>query len=152
MSTGSTRKFNVEWITVSYRSVGLVLLILIVAVAGSFYWYYSHAMVPKNEAERAISRASHRLTQALELPLDGSAREMVENAELQLIAARAELVKQAYREASIAAIRSEKLSMRAASMASGKKADVLVQFAKIEGNVRVKQAAFSVRTMPRLRR
>ncbi len=141
MSTGSTRKFNVEWIAVSYRSVGLVLLTLVVTVAGSFYWYYSHAMVPKKEAERAISRASDWLAQALELPLDEGAQEMVENAEVQLTAAREELVKEAFREASIAAIRSEKLSMRAASIASGKKSDAhLVQFAKIEGHVRVKQA------------
>jgi hypothetical protein len=131
----------VEWITVSYRSVGLVLLALVVTLAGSSYWYYSHAMVPKKEAERAISRASLRLAQALELPLDASAKEMVENADLQLTAAREDLVQEAYREASIAAIRSEKLSMRAVSMASGKQADGhRVQFAKIEGQVRVKQA------------
>ena len=141
MNTGTHGKFNIEWIAVSYRSVGLVVFTLVVVLAGSSYWYYSHAMVPKKEAERAISRASHRLSQALELSLDEAAQDLVENAELQLATAREELLKEAFREASITAIRSEKMSMRAVSMASGKNAvDHLVRLARIEGNVRVKQA------------
>jgi len=131
----------VEWIAVSYRSAGLVALTLLVAVCGSSYWYYSHAMVPRKEAQRAIGRASHRLDLALELALEKSARETAETAEAQLATAREEFAREAFPKALIAAMRSEKLSMRAVSMGSGERTiPHLVQFANIEGQVRVKQS------------
>ena len=134
--------FNVEWITVSYRTVGLIVVALVGALAASSYWYYSQGMVPRKDAEQAIGRASERLIQVRTLTLDGSTEELVVNAETQLDSARTEFLSASYKEASIAAIRSEKLSMRAAAIASGAdRADSqLVQFSKIEGDVRVKRA------------
>lgn len=134
--------FNVEWITVSYRTVGLIVVVLVGTLAVSSYWYYSQGMVPRKDAEQAIGRASERLIQVRTLTLDGSTEELVVNAETQLDSARTEFLSASYKEASIAAFRSEKLSMRAAAIASGadRTDSQVVQFSKIEGDVRVKRA------------
>jgi hypothetical protein len=132
---------NVEWINVTYRSVGVTVVLLVGGLAAGAYWYWSNHMVPKEDAQASIDLAADRLTQALTLDIDEPQAEIRGNAKVLLDVARAEFDKSAYGEARVAAMRSEKQSARVISMAEGTDDDKhLVQFSKIEGDVRVKRA------------
>lgn len=132
---------NVEWVNVTYRSVWVTVILLVLGLAATGYWYWSHHMIPKDEAQVAIDQAANRFAEATALPVDGSLAEMLDNAKVQLDVARAEFSQSAYGKARIAAMRSEKLSLRVISIGDGEEAPLRqVQFSKIEGDVRVKRA------------
>jgi len=137
---------NVEWVNVTYRSVWVSVIVLVLAVASGGWWYWTRHMIPQDDAQRAIDRAAGRLTEAGAVSLnDESLEAMIGNAKVQLEIARAEFDQSAYRESKIAAMRSEQLSMRVISSASGDESQLrVVRFNKIEGDVRIKRAgAFS---------
>jgi hypothetical protein len=132
---------NIEWVNVTYRSVWMTVVLMVVGLASTGYWFWSRHMIPKDEARVAIDQAVDRLAQATALPSDGNLDEMVENAEVQLDVSRVEYGQSAYGKAKIAAMRSEKLSARVISIASGEETPSRqVQFSKVEGDVRVKRA------------
>jgi len=97
-------------------------------------------MVPKEDAQVAINRASERYAQAAELAVDEDLAELAGNARLQLEVAKSEFIETSYSAARIAAMSSETLSKRVIANSSGEAENKLVQFSKIEGDVRVKQA------------
>jgi hypothetical protein len=133
--------FNVEWINVTYRSVWLTVIVVVLGLMLGGYWYWSSRMIPRDEAQGALDRASASLTRATGLPSDAGLVEMVHNAKVQLDVGRAHFDRGSYGEARIAAMRSEKLSARVVSIAEGKDTPTRqVQFSRIEGDVRVKRA------------
>jgi hypothetical protein len=132
---------NVEWVNVTYRSVWLTVIVVVLGAGAAGYWYWSRHMIPKDEAQVAIDQAASRFAEAKALPVDGSLAEIMDNAKVQLDVARTEFSQSAYSKARIAAMRSEKLSLRVISIGEGEDAAPRqVQFSKIEGDVRVKRA------------
>lgn len=137
---GRAKGLNIEWVNVTYRSIIILAVILVVSVGGGSWWYWSRHMVPKDEARVAIDRAAQRFAQAAELAVDEDLAEIAGNARIQLEVAKSEFMQTAYSAARIAAMSSEKLSQRVIAGASGEAEQKLVSFSKIEGDVRVKQA------------
>jgi hypothetical protein len=138
---GKRTGMNVEWINVTYRSVGVTvtLFVLVLAVAG--WWYWTNFMVPKGEAAASIDLAVRSFAKASEVDLDEDLQAMLGNAKVQLDVARVEFDKSEYPAARIAAMRSEGFSQRVISAADGEATPQRkVQFSKIEGDVRVKRA------------
>jgi len=141
MATRTMKSLNVEWVNVTYRSVWVTVLAVVLGLAAGGYWFWTRHAIPKNEAQRSIDLASNRLTTAMALKIDESVDEMRVNAKLQLDTARVEFDKASYGESKIAAMRSEKFSSRVIASTKGvEKEDRLVQFSKLEGDVRVKRA------------
>ncbi len=139
---GVKSALEVQWVNVTYRSVGLLLgftALVLLGAAGA--WYYMTRLHPLEEARSAVGRAEKRFTEASGLPTTPSLDEILENAEVALDEARSELGARSFDDARFAASRSEKLSERAIKLASSDEAKSrMVRFDRIEGDVRVKKA------------
>ncbi len=132
---------NVEWVNVTYRSVWLSVLVIMLGAGAGSYWFLTRHSVPRGQAQAAIEAANSRLTEAQELPALEALAEVVVNAKLQLTLARTEFGRKSYGESRIAAMRSEALSLRVIKQASGDETqELLVTFSKLEGEVRIKRA------------
>lgn len=141
-SRDSRTVIHLEWFNVTYRSVGTVVLtVLLLLGAGGGYWFYKLHYLPQAEAETAIDRAENRLGEAASLGSEGRHQEIVGGARLALDEARSEYMDRKYEHAQVAAIRSENLSAKAIGLARGSDPKTrMVRFYRIEGDVRVKPA------------
>jgi hypothetical protein len=141
MAKSSGGPINIEWFTVTYRSVLLVVGgLLLLVVAASSYWYYFHIYAPQAAAQEAVNRADERLGEATSVTGDEQTEAVLFSARTALEEARGHLGVKRYNDARIAAIRSENLSLKILGMARGQKdTEKLVRFYRIEGDVRVKK-------------
>lgn len=141
MARGGDKGLSIEWFNVSYRSVVLgILAVVLLAAAGLGYWYYAYVYAPRASADQAIARAERRLGEASGLRGDERLGEMVESAEVALREAREARSMLRFDDSRVAAIRSENLSARALAMSRGQEGDDRkVRFYRIEGDVRVKK-------------
>src|SRR3989304_2695597 len=103
-----------DWFTVTYRSAGIALACLVVALVGGVgYWLHVRGSGPRSEAAEAISRATDMLRQASGLRSEGPVEELTANAESALAGARSHFDDHHYDDARRAAIHSENLSPKA---------------------------------------
>ena len=142
MAKGSSSGFQLEWFTVTYRSVfGAVLVVLLLAIGGPSYWYYFRVLKPRAAAEEAIGRAERRVGDAASLRSDPTAGEIVEGATINLREAQEAYRGRRWDDSRVAAIRADNLALKALRMMEGESADDLpVRFYRVEGDVRVKRA------------
>ena len=131
-----------DWVSISYRTVGLSVAGALVLAAGvGVYWNQFAGARPRSEASEAINRAADRLKEATSLEGDGRLDELRTNARAALDDARTGFDERLYDDARRAAIRSENLSQKALDLASGDEAGAQrVRFYRVEGDVRVKRA------------
>ncbi len=139
---GVKSALEVQWVNVSYRSVGLILGFLALVILGAAgAWYYMTRLHPLEEARSAVGRAEKRFTEASNLTSTPSLEEILDNAEVALEEARRELGNKSFDDARFAASRSENFSERAIKLASSDEAKSrMVRFDRIEGDVKVKKA------------
>jgi hypothetical protein len=139
---GLKNAINLEWVNVTYRSIGLsaMAVISVGALVGG-WWFYNQRFSPREEAQDAIRRAEFRLQEAGRLEQQEAVQEILASARVSLDLAHRELSSASFKPARIAAIRSEQLSTKAISLAGGDEAKArMVKFKRVEGDVRVKAA------------
>jgi hypothetical protein len=131
-----------DWFTVSYRSVATgVVLVLAALLGGGWYWFSYAPSKPRQEAQEAISRAVERMSEAAGYTGKVDLDEVRGSARSALAEARDALQRRQYDDARIAAIRSENFSQKAIDMARGDgAASKEVRIYHMEGDVRVKRA------------
>jgi hypothetical protein len=130
-----------DWFTVSYRSVGFVATLFVLAVIGAAWWFLHTPAKPREEAREAIARAQERLDEAAKLPSSDRLDEVRGSARSALVEGREAFERRQYDDARVAAIRSENFSQQAINMARGEgNAAKQVQIYRMEGDVRVKRA------------
>lgn len=131
-----------DWFTVSYRSVVLGILLLVVALAGAGWYAFFYAKgKPREEAQEAISRAETRLAEAGRYPASDHLDEVRGSARSALTEGKDAFQRRQYDDARVAAIRSENFSQKAIDMARGEgTASKEVRIYRMEGDVRVKRA------------
>jgi ElaB/YqjD/DUF883 family membrane-anchored ribosome-binding protein len=107
-----------DWFTVSYRSVVLGILLLVVALAGAGWYAFFYAKgKPREEAQEAISRAETRLAEAGRYPASDHLDEVRGSARSALTEGKDAFQRRQYDDARVAAIRSENFSQKAIDMA-----------------------------------
>jgi hypothetical protein len=131
-----------DWFTVSYRSVATGVALLLAALLGlGWYWFSYAPSKPRQEAQEAISRAVERMAEAAGYPATGNLDEVRGSAKSALAEARDAFQRRQHDDARIAAIRSENFSQKAIDMARGEgAASKEVRIYHMEGDVRVKRA------------
>lgn len=142
MARSSNNGFQLEWFTVTYRSVfAAVLVVVLLAIGGPSYWYYSRVLRPRAAAEEAVVRAERGLDAASAAGSEPATAEIVEGATLNLREAREAFRGRRWDDARVAAIRAENLALKALRMIEGENAEALpVRFYRVEGDVRVKRS------------
>jgi hypothetical protein len=129
-----------DWFNVSYRSVLLtVILVIVLAAGGWFAWSQFFEAGPRRAAAGAISQAESRLDLALEHEGEAKFDEAIASARAALSESRASFGNSEYDDARHAAERSDRISRMVIDMAKGEAASAkVVRFYRIEGDVRVK--------------
>src|SRR5262245_44403516 len=131
-----------DWFNVTYKSVALTLLGLVVLGAGAWYaWTHIVGGGPKVEAQEAIARATAKLSEASGYSGNERLDEVRASAKTALDEANTSFVGGDYDNARMAAMRSENLSQKAIDMARGEGTTSReVRFYRLEGDIRVKRA------------
>jgi hypothetical protein len=127
-----------DWFNVSYRTVFLgVLALLVVGVGAVAYWVHA----ARSPAGLAIDRAAVKYEAASIHSGNGRWDELLTSARVALAEARSRYDARSYSPALEAAMRSESMSQRVLDMAGGQKVGSSeVRFFRLEGDVRVKRA------------
>ena len=117
---------QLEWYTVTYRSVGSYVIwavVLAVLGASSFYWFRVHQ--PRSQAQSAITIADESLGQAEPLADAEALRQTVARARAALEGARAAFAARKWGDARFSALHSTDLSNQALESARGNAAFLL---------------------------
>jgi hypothetical protein len=140
MARGKKHTILLDWFSISYRTLALVVLGLgALGAAGWFGW--QHFNSEKAAAASAIDRAATSLGRAEKLDDDPKIDEIRMNARVALTEARNQFGNANWENARFAAIRSENLSQQALNINAGKgESEKVVRFYRIEGDVRVKRS------------
>lgn len=133
---------QLEWYSVTYRSVVAWIITGVVAlVASGVGWYYFRLHRPRQAAAAAITQAADHLSQAEPLAEAQQIRETVERARGALGQARGAFAAHEWADARFAALHASDLSLQALEAAKGNNANTkMVRFYRLEGDVRVKHA------------
>lgn len=129
-----------DWATVSYRSImrGIAWLVLVVAVAGGFYYLRAaRRATPEELAIQEIGRAE-RMYREAQTTADPSLKRIVESARKLLDSARLSYDRLDYPEARAAAQQSQSFSQRILEGASGE--SFTAKIYKYEGEVKIKRS------------
>lgn len=112
MSPRSSRNpIILDWFNVTYRSVILSVLTVVVLVGGAgAWWYWASRVEPRRDAERAIGQAEVLLARAKQVTGDPVADEMKASSEAALREARSRFGVAEYHDARTQAFRSSDLS------------------------------------------
>lgn len=143
MSANRNKAIILDWITVSYRSVFLAGIVLVIVIGGGFFYWNSFSRFgPRQGASEAINRAAVSYEEASAHGGEGRLDEMIASARSALGEARASFAERHFVEAEGAALRSESLSRRVIDIAGGARSEgtMVVRFFRLEGDVRVKRA------------
>lgn len=140
MGGGMKDSFQVEWVNVTYRSIGVIVATLLIGALGAGgVWFYFDRYAPREDAASAIENARARYLEAAKLAGADTIKEAVATAKASLEDSERHFDDLDYANAKVAAIRSENLSIQALAEARGEEAsDRRVRFYEIEGDVRVK--------------
>ncbi len=133
---------QLEWYSVTYRSVVTASVLGAVAlVGGLLYWYYAASWAPRESAAKAIATAQEQLETARPLADAEQLAETLERAGQALESANVSFASRDWADARFSALHSTDLSKQALAVAKGNKADPkMVRFYRMEGDVRVKHA------------
>ena len=127
-----------DWFTISYRSVALLVVLV---VAGATIGYLSWVRFgPRQQAEMALDRAVIQLDEASTYGGDPRLDELLASAGAALGEGQRAFGEREFSEARISAVRSQSLSRRVIDIASGNEERPSdVTFYSVEGDVRVKR-------------
>lgn len=130
-----------DWFTVSYRTVVLGGVGILVAVSLLAWWLWFAPSGARAEAQDAIHRAEDKVAEASTYPAEPRADEVRRNARVALEESRTAYANSQWEGARVAAIRAENYAQKAIDMARGEgTADREVRIFRMEGDVRVKRA------------
>jgi hypothetical protein len=139
MATGPKSQIILDWFTVTYRSVFLGGMIVL--LVGGFLWYTRCGPGASGPANAAIISAETKYAEAARLPAQEAIDTIRASARSALEEARSARDASRWEDAVIAANQSENLSVQAIALARGDEAGGNgVRIYKIEGDVRVKRA------------
>jgi hypothetical protein len=129
-----------DWFTVSYRSVFLAGLAVLLVAAAAVWWIWLAPSGDRREAQEAIRRASDKVAEASTYPAAPRLDEFRGSARVALDEARTAFGAKRWEDARYAAMRSESLAQKAIDVARGEgAADREVRLSRMEGDVRVKR-------------
>ena len=137
------RRLNLDWVSVTYRSV-LVVVVSVVAVTAAGWMTWSHIQErgsPRTLASREIDAAESLYREATSYGNDPNLVAIRAQARQHLVDARTQFNASRFEEARIKAILSRNNSQKAIDIArSGETTRMEVRFYKIQGTVKVKRA------------
>jgi hypothetical protein len=130
-----------DWFTVSYRNLVLVLVLLGAMAGFGAWWVFIAPSDVAREAGEAVARAEERLAEAATYPSEPKVDEYRSGARAALADARQRIDARRWEDARVAALRSENLSQQAIDLSRGDRgAEQEVRLYRWEGDVRIKRA------------
>lgn len=142
MTKGERTITQLEWFSITYRTVILYGGTIVLAAAGGLgYWFWTQRIAPRQAAASSIQQAENNYKDATPYADALLVRQTLERASLSLGEARDAFNSSNYDDARFAALHSSDLSLQALEAARGNETSTkMVRFYRLEGDVRVKHS------------